>query len=298
MKRRRLKYILNISLGIALLSNCVFYFVWSGFYDERINVYIILSVFVSAFIEKVKWKKFKFMSRIPKIKKDERVKIYDGEDMLIVAPLSHNASIRYGHKSQWCTSTSNGEWWKRETKRSVLVYIIFYKKDGTRRKEFTKIALKRKFHKLGRSGYQVYDNGDSFIDNNLLDIILGDKMKLIDEYFQEKNKDFYRDKLFEIIKIPVGEYLKGISDRAIKISYHKNGLHFSINAKWKDILKAEVVKSYDESFRIRIAELSPRILKNKIFQAINLDKIDLFKRVNYQKEMPMEQIITKQPQET
>lgn len=65
-----------------------------------------------------------------KVKSNERVKLYIDDDHIVVAPLTHRASCKYGANSKWCTSVvSDSTAWDDTIKKGALVYIIMRKSD-------------------------------------------------------------------------------------------------------------------------------------------------------------------------
>lgn len=58
------------------------------------------------------------------------MKIYEDTDWLMIRPLTHQASMKYGSNTKWCTTqTSNPEYFHKYTKKGVLIYCI-NKKSG------------------------------------------------------------------------------------------------------------------------------------------------------------------------
>lgn len=59
------------------------------------------------------------------VKPDERVKIYQDERILVVAPLTHRSSCKYGANTPWCVAVaSNDEHYKEYTENGILIYFI------------------------------------------------------------------------------------------------------------------------------------------------------------------------------
>jgi hypothetical protein len=81
--------------------------------------------------------------KTPKLKAEDRVKLIDRADLLVVVPMTHQASVRYGHGAKWCTATpSQDMYFKRYTEKGFLVYIIKYATNGKNRgDEITKMAI-------------------------------------------------------------------------------------------------------------------------------------------------------------
>jgi len=53
------------------------------------------------------------------------IKIFEDNDWLLLRPLTHYASMKYGSNTKWCTTTENSpEYFHKYTKRGVLIYCI------------------------------------------------------------------------------------------------------------------------------------------------------------------------------
>lgn len=58
------------------------------------------------------------------------MKIYEDSEWLLIRPLTHHSSLKYGSNTKWCTTqTGNPEYFHKYTKRGVLIYCI-NKKSG------------------------------------------------------------------------------------------------------------------------------------------------------------------------
>ena len=90
-----------------------------------------------------KKKRTKKVIQTPKLTEKDRVKLIDRPEMLMVAPKTYPASVRYGSGSRWCTSIPSGRsFFDKYTKLGFLVYIIYYETlEGKRGVEKTKVAL-------------------------------------------------------------------------------------------------------------------------------------------------------------
>lgn len=106
---------------------------------------------------------------IKRAKKEIKV-IYEDDDYLIIKPLSHMASVKYGYNTRWCTSSINEcDYFYNYSKEGILIYVInkiTNEKFGFFRKGFE------------NSGLEIYNSEDERIDSyqtnipkNILDIL-------------------------------------------------------------------------------------------------------------------------------
>jgi hypothetical protein len=85
-------------------------------------------------------------------------KILDNDDWLILRPLSHKSSLKYGANTKWCTATKNDPGvFDKYTKDGILIYCI--KKDGS-----SKVAF---YESISESPTKLscYDERDQVIDS-------------------------------------------------------------------------------------------------------------------------------------
>lgn len=126
-------------------------------------------------------------------KEEDRVKIYHDENLVVVAPLTHSSSCKYGAYTKWCTSVpSNDEHFNDYIKDGVLIYFIVrspYKKN----KDY-KFAYYHPFSEDGdeRKGwYDMSDNQLNFdsesnsVDFNLIKFLIPDEViKMVQDYIK------------------------------------------------------------------------------------------------------------------
>lgn len=56
-----------------------------------------------------------------KVNKDEYLKLFEDKTVLVLKPLTHQASCKYGSGTKWCvTSRVSDKWWKQYTKKTSL----------------------------------------------------------------------------------------------------------------------------------------------------------------------------------
>lgn len=65
-----------------------------------------------------------------RVKSSDRIKLYEDTEWVVIIPLTHKASCKYGHGSKWCTSVpETDEKFLQHTSGGVLVYYINKKTD-------------------------------------------------------------------------------------------------------------------------------------------------------------------------
>lgn len=74
----------------------------------------------------------------------ESVKIIDNEDIIIVRPLTHQSSCKYGAGTKWCTTHKNDSYFKDYTSKGNLYYI--HLKDFESDNPFYKMAVHIKYN--------------------------------------------------------------------------------------------------------------------------------------------------------
>ena len=124
-------------------------------------------------------------------------KIYEDGRILIVKPLSHKASCKYGAGTKWCTTQASPGYYDKYTMGNQGLYYIIMK-DFDIKNKFYKIAL----HKGNYNVDTWYDAEDTVMpprEVEILKVLLGKKVsKLIEDDFSEnKNqelKEFFNPK--------------------------------------------------------------------------------------------------------
>lgn len=70
------------------------------------------------------------------VKSEKRIQVvFNGEGLFVCIPETHEASRKYGTGTNWCTATSNPQWFDNYTKRGPL-FIIIDKKDPSEKWQF------------------------------------------------------------------------------------------------------------------------------------------------------------------
>ena len=107
-----------------------------------------------------------------KVEPKEYEKLYDTEDYLLVAPLTHNASCKYGANTKWCTTNRDSdEMFDEHIVGGTLVYLIIKNSELAERLNNTKFGLYRGWGE-GPGRLLVYDelnneylNGEQWLSN-------------------------------------------------------------------------------------------------------------------------------------
>jgi len=109
--------------------------------------------------------KKKKTTKIVRLKSTDRTKLIDKTNILLVVPETFQASVRYGHKSGWCTATpSDNHQFKSHKRRGLLIYMLLFNSDENKRigDAVTKLAFFRRYRK--NSKWECYDFNDSQFD--------------------------------------------------------------------------------------------------------------------------------------
>jgi hypothetical protein len=132
-----------------------------------------------------------------RVKEGDRNKIYEDENILVVAPLTHKASCKYGANAKWCTAVpSNQEHFNEYMEDGVLIYFIIRSPHKETKKPEYKFAYYHPFdeeHSDSKGWYDMSDNqltvGDveteDSIDINLIKFLIPDNIfKLVKDYIK------------------------------------------------------------------------------------------------------------------
>jgi hypothetical protein len=70
-------------------------------------------------------KKKLFQIKEGRVKASDRIKVYEDDNILVVVPLTHMASCKYGAKTPWCVAVpSNDEHFNEYSENGILFYFI------------------------------------------------------------------------------------------------------------------------------------------------------------------------------
>jgi len=151
-----------------------------------------------------------------KVDSNEYQKLFENDTYLLVAPLTHNASCKYGAGTKWCTTTRDSdEMFDEHIIGGTLVYLILKDKELADRMGNSKFGLYRGWGE-GPGRTLVYDelnneylNGEQWLSNEFEKVdkerIFFDTMSKFNDYYDFMDKPSERTKKSFNIK----EQLKG-----------------------------------------------------------------------------------------
>lgn len=59
-----------------------------------------------------------------RVERSDREELYRDDDFIVVRPLTHEASRKYGCDTNWCTSVERESFWEEHTKNGIVIYVI------------------------------------------------------------------------------------------------------------------------------------------------------------------------------
>ncbi len=156
---------------------------------------------------------------LKKCKKDIKI-ILDNEDYLILKPLSHLSSVKYGYNTKWCTAALNDpDYFYNHSYDGILIYVI----DKITNKKFA-------FYRKGifkNSGLQVYNSEDERIDSYQTGIprdVLEILFKETDPIYNKNNFEYFNDDQKK--KIANSRLLEEIPAPVIPINRHNTTFNY------------------------------------------------------------------------
>lgn len=227
-----------------------------------------------------------------KLKAEDRIKVINLPEIMVVVPLTIAASVRYGNDTNWCTSAPKNTHFRNYLRRGVFVFVLLYnvsKETGKRVGDaHTKIALYRRWNKKStkkgvKSQWSAYDMFDSSFDFKIAESLFEEKYGLtskIDEIWEKEREKRKRDPKVFIHPFKEGDIIKGISKKlagelgAGKWPYRNTYYYSRSRGKWvtrksqpklreqiraeiyvHQIKKAVITKITSQSLHIKILEL-------------------------------------------
>lgn len=144
-------------------------------------------------------------------KEEDRNKIYQDENILVVAPLTHRSSCKYGANTKWCVAVpSTDEHFNEYMEHGVLVYFIIRSPHKNTKKTEYKFAYYHPFDDLMgdvKGWYDMSDNQlntEENVDMNLIKFLIPDEIfQLVKEYIKtqrpiwKKRQKENREKIYQ-----------------------------------------------------------------------------------------------------
>jgi len=167
-----------------------------------------------------------------KPKTASRVKLYEDDKWLVVAPLTHQASCSYGAHSTWCVSTSNSSYFSQYMGNGILVFFIDKKGSHSTKTSANvyKFAVHINFDNPSPDRWNWYSMDDTPTDARLM-------MNLVPQSLMNVAKKYLDDVLKELGKqSSVDE--KELNDKSL--AWYRTGNRYIIfldytNYTWTNI---------------------------------------------------------------
>lgn len=140
-----------------------------------------------------------------KLLEKQIITLLDNDEWLILKPLSHKASLKYGARTKWCTATKgNKTYFNQYFSNGVLIYII-HKKDNV------KTAIHKKIQSKETTYWNAKDNEMDVFDMNLTPeaydaIKVGLSTASNKKLFHEMNEEMIVDENGRKVKAPKSPY--------------------------------------------------------------------------------------------
>lgn len=138
-----------------------------------------------------------------KAKAEDRDKIYEDERIVVVAPLTHRGSCKYGAFTKWCTATpSNDENFNEYFKNGILVYFIIrtpYQEANVKEYKFAYYHSYTEEMRYADGWYDMSDynfndsKGENDADFKLIKFLIPDFVfNKVKEYIKAKKPSFIK----------------------------------------------------------------------------------------------------------
>jgi len=112
-------------------------------------------------------------------------RVYEDDKFLVIKPLTHAASCKYGSNTKWCTTAQDDQHFKRYTTgRNQLYYVI--NKSNSTNKNYSKVAIH-----FGGGGKPTYwDSQDSQMSDREANVLSYAFPEIIQSIEDDYNKNF------------------------------------------------------------------------------------------------------------
>ena len=218
----------------------------------------------------------------PKLKDEDRIKLIDRPELLMVVPKTHAASVRYGNGAKWCTAVPNNDrHFKEYTQNGFLVYLIYYEttEDNKRDKEQTKIAVSiGPVNKRDSIPMSAWSKANNPIELEVF------KYAIMNDEIADLIVDYYSEFFESKYKYDIGSEIEcnDWSDKFDTIKIELKGDNWSSNIYLHpcDIGKCVVTKINDKSVRADIKTLTlktplPAEVKEMLLAQVKNGKINV-----------------------
>jgi hypothetical protein len=136
---------------------------------------------------------------------EDAEKIFEDDNFLVVVPLTHKASCKYGAGTKWCTTEKDPYHWDEYTDDQQMTLYYILNKTLSQSNPFYKVAILINRNNNINSVFDAEDNNISNKNKNILDIINYLKSKGVE--FKSKSKEFLSKKS-QKFKEYIQQYIK------------------------------------------------------------------------------------------
>lgn len=191
--------------------------------------------------------------------KKDSVKLYEDENLLVVKPLTHQASCYYGSGTKWCTTMAGTpSYFNQYTRNGNLYYIIL--KKITRESKYAKIALLLKPRVRFDDG-EFYDTKDHLLTKNEIELfknfVIQNAVNAInDDNERDQRKKWFNNIVHELTE--GGRDVKNLEFNA-KLDYLSSTAPFMIRLKVLNIYEAADLGEFDDGERFIRYEMTVRV---------------------------------------
>ena len=156
------------------------------------------------------------------IKEDHVVVLDETDEYVLLQPITHRGSLRYGAQTRWCTASRNDtSTYNRYTKGGLLVYLI--DKKGNKKDQGKKLALYLNYaHDVFTDGFDVYNTTDHSITTEYV-LGYGWSEETLFRIVSLFNAYFIREKRLKKSK----DYVINFSDTLNKLNFETLAQHIS-----------------------------------------------------------------------
>lgn len=176
--------------------------------------------------------------------KEEHINVvFESDKTLLVQPLTHRGSNKYGAGTKWCTTAKNNETiFKNYTRDGLLFYLI--DKEETKSSDYKKIALYLEYKSRGlNENIRIYDVKDNYTNEEVL-VSSGWDMDDLFEVFTTFRYYFIKVKENKKSK----EFVKAFVETLNKLDFTKLDIHLSKLDENKDLSYITETQSKVELF--------------------------------------------------
>jgi len=144
------------------------------------------------------------------VRKDHIKVLIENERFLLLIPITHQGSVKYGANTKWCTTTrGNDNLFNKYSKEGILAYLV--DKEGNKHEDFKKIAFSMNFANSGlNENFTIYDVKDRYTGETMM-VEKGWNFEDLFHVFSALRYVFYKTKEYKKNKDFVDSFVKTVS---------------------------------------------------------------------------------------